>query len=76
MSETSLSAKLRALKVGETLYLDDPREEGRPLNKAVMTAMARALAGRKFTTQQYVAVQTNPAVAKPILAITCTAWEA
>lgn len=78
MMENSLAAKLRTLKVGETLYLDDPREAGRPLNKAVMSITARsgALAGRKFSTQHFVAVQTNPAVAKPILAITCVALEA
>lgn len=70
--ETSLVSKLRAIAVGETLYLADTRENGRKLAADVHAAIVRSdvLAGRNFTTMTMVAVRTQPVEARAILAVT------
>lgn len=70
--ETSLVSKLRAIAVGQTVYLDDPRETGRKLAADVHAAIARSdvLAGRNFSTETMVAVRSQPVEARPILAVT------
>lgn len=70
--ETSLVAKLRAIAIGETIYLDDAREGGRKLAAEVHAAIGRSdvLAGRNFSTATMVAVQTQPVGARAILAVT------
>lgn len=71
--ETTLVSKLRTLKPGETLYLDDPRDmkKNTMLDRSVQAAAFKSdiLRGRRFSTARCIAVQTSPVVAKPILAI-------
>lgn len=74
VKEGSLVSKLLTLRPGETIYLDDTREEpgARQLSGAVQAAMikSRTLTDRRFITSRWTAVQPSPACAKPILAIT------
>lgn len=74
LKEGSLTSKLLTLLPGETVYFDDTRETpgGRQLDGAVTAAMIKspALRDRRFVTSRWAAVQTSPACAKPILAIT------
>lgn len=70
----SLPAKLLTLRPGETLYLDDQRDDANPtpLDRIVHAILSRssALKGRRFSTSGWVAVQMSPIHAKRILAIT------
>lgn len=72
--EGSLTSKLLTLRPGETVYFDDTRDEpgGRKLDGAVQAAAVKtkALRGRRFITSRWTAVQSSPACAKPILAVT------
>jgi len=74
LKEGSLVSKLLTLRPGETFYLDDTRDEpgARQLSSAVQAAMikSRTLTDRRFITSRWTAVQSAPACAKPILAIT------
>ena len=72
--EGSLTSKLLTLRPGETVYFDDTRDEpgGQKLDGAVQAVAGRtkAFRGRRFITSRWTAVQSSPACAKPILAVT------
>lgn len=68
MHKHSLVAKMCAIKVGETIYIDDP---ARDKDRGIQGLMIRSkdLQGMEFITARMVAVAMTPATAVPIVAI-------
>lgn len=73
IQEGSLVAKLLNIRLGEAIHLDDRQERGRStlMERQITNVIAKspALAGRTFSTERWVAIQSNPIAAKAIIAV-------
>lgn len=72
----SLAAKLAAIGVGETIYLNDRVEPGKPtlMERAARNVIAKScdLDGRTFSTERWIGVRHSTFDARPLLAVTRT----